>query len=150
MSGATMMHKTTTLEKQIAAPRAKVFAAWADTNQRAKWNSPSADIEIKMDAADFSEGGRDVSLCIAEGDVVARVIADYHDIVPDQRIIFTETINSPDSREGASLVSVNFEDADGGTKLTVTLQAVALDGSALLEEVVYGWEAALTRLSELA
>ena len=150
MSAPSIMHKTTTLEKQIATPRAKVFAAWADTDLRSKWNSPSSDVVIKMEAADFAEGGRDVSLCMVEGQVVARVITDYHDIVPDRRIIFTETINGPENREGVSLVSVSFEDAGGGTKLVVTLQTVAVDGSSLLEEVVYGWDAALANLAELA
>ena len=81
----------------------------------------------------------------------ARVFAAgrYHDIVPDKRIVYTEIIASMEATEGACLVSVEFLPDGEGTRLVITLQTVALDGSALLEEAQAGWGSALIRLEEL-
>ena len=51
--------------------------------------------------------------------------------------------------QGVSLVSVGFEADGASTRMTVTLQTVAVDGSPLLDEVIGGWNAALDRLERL-
>lgn len=144
-----MTHRTSTLEKEFTASLARVFEVWSDTDLRSKWNSPSDEVEIRMEEADFSENGRDVSLCIVEGQVAAHVTAIYHEIVPEKRILFTEAIRSEDVLMGASLVSVGFEARGSGTLMTITLQTVAVDGSPLLDEVVYGWTHSLERMERL-
>lgn len=146
MSHETIQHRTTTMERHLKATPARVFEMWADAEKRAVWTSPSSEIHIKMEAADFSEGGRDISLCYMGDEVLARVIADYHDIVANKRIVFTETISDMETRHGVSLVSVEFQEQVGGTGLIVTLQTLALDGGPLLEEVVMGWESSLASL----
>ncbi len=149
MAGNHMEHRTSTLEQVFRSPPAKVFNAWSDLELRQKWNSPSEDIEIEMHQADFSEGGKDVAICMYEGHAVAEVIAIYHEIVEDSRIIFTEAISSEGAKQGASLVSVAFLPENTGTRLVVTLQTVAVDGSELLDEVLIGWKEAFVRMVRL-
>lgn len=149
MTHHTAQHGTATLEKGLSASPARVFAAWADPDQRKVWGSPSDEIDMRIDAADFSVGGEDVTTCLAGDEAVAVVRGRYHDIVPDKRIVYTEIISSIGALEGACLVTAEFLAEGVGTRLVVTLQTVALDGSTLLEEAQEGWGSALIRLEEL-
>lgn len=146
MSHTTMVHRTTTIEKTYAASPPRVFAAWADPDKRLLWGSPSDEVILRNDAADFRPGGEDIQTCLVEGQAVATVTGRYHDIVPDTRIIYTETISDPSALLGSSLVSVEFNPSGTGTRLVLTLQTVAVDGSDLLEGVEEGWSSALERL----
>jgi uncharacterized protein YndB with AHSA1/START domain len=73
MTHHTAQHGTATLEKGLSAPPARVFAAWADPEQRKVWGSPSDEIDMRIDAADFAVGGEDVTTCLAGGEAVAVV-----------------------------------------------------------------------------
>jgi len=93
-------------------------------------------------------GGEDVQTCLVQGHPVATVFGRYHDIVPDARIIYTEVIRDEACLQGMSLVSAEFIADGSGTRLMLTLQTVAVDGSDLLEGVDAGWSSALDRLGE--
>lgn len=146
MTHQTMVHRTASMERTYAASPALVFRAWADPDVRRLWGSPSEEIEIRNDAADFRTGGEDRQTCLAGGEPVAVVKGHYHDIVTDRRIIYTEVISGPGGLLGMSLVSAEFVEAGVGTRLVLTLQTVAVDGSDLLEGVAAGWTSALDRL----
>ena len=146
MSHQSMVHRTATMERTYAASPARVFAAWADPDIRRLWGSPSDDVQIRNDAADFRVGGEDIQTCMVEGHPVATVFGRYYDIVPDARIIYTEVIRDETSLQGMSLVSAEFIPDGRGTRLVLTLQTVAVDGSDLLEGVEEGWSSALDRL----
>jgi uncharacterized protein YndB with AHSA1/START domain len=146
MTHASMMHATRVMERTYAASPARVFRAWADPDIRRLWGTPSDEVEIRNDAADFRIGGEDVQSCLVGGEVVATVVGRYHDIVPDRRIIYTEVISAPGTLQGMSLVSAEFIPAGNGTRLVLTLQTVAVDGSDLLDGVAAGWTSALERL----
>ena len=146
MTHQTLAHRTETLEQTYAASPARVFRAWEDPEVRRIWGSPSDEVEIFNEAADFRIGGEDVQLCIVGGETVARVVGRYLDIVPERRIVYSESISEGDVLLGVSLVSAEFIAAGGGTRLVLTLQTAALDGSDLLEGVLAGWSSALERL----
>ncbi len=148
MSHISMVHRTATLERTYPASPARVFHAWADPDKRHLWGSPSDEVVLRNDAADFRIGGEDVQTCMVEGEPVATVIARYHDIVPDARILYTEVISDPSALLGASLVSAEFIASGSGTRLVLTLQTVAVDGSDLLDGVEEGWTSALDRLGK--
>ena len=146
MTHASMMHATRVMERTYAASPARVFRAWEDPEVRRLWGTPSDEVEIRNDAADFRIGGEDVQSCMVGGEAVATVVGRYHDIVPDRRIIYTEVISEPGTLQGMSLVSAEFIPAGNGTRLVLTLQTVAVDGSDLLDGVAAGWTSALERL----
>jgi len=148
MTHASMVHATRVMERTYAASPARVFRAWADPDVRRLWGTPSDEVEIRNDAADFRVGGEDVQSCMVGGEVVATVVGRYHDIVADRRIIYTEVISEPGTLQGMSLVSAEFIPTGNGTRLVLTLQTVAVDGSDLLDGVAAGWTSALERLAQ--
>lgn len=145
-----MHHRTTTLEKSFPVSPAKVFAAWADLDKRSQWNSPSDEVTIRYTEDDFSVGGKDVSLCLVGDQIMAEVVGVYHDIVHDERIIYTEIIKSGDGMVlGISQVSVDIAPSGTGTNMVVTLQTVALAGGEVLDEVAAGWTASLGMMEKV-
>jgi uncharacterized protein YndB with AHSA1/START domain len=149
MSHDMIRHGTVTIEKTYAASPTRVFGAWAEPEMRRIWGIPSDEIDLRIDAADFSVGGEDVSTCMMGDQALAVVRGRYHDIAADRRIIYTEIISSMDALEGACLVSAEFRPDGQGTRLVLTLQTAAVDGSDLLEGVQEGWESALLRLGAM-
>lgn len=149
MTQIQMHHRTTTLEKTFSVAPNVVFDAWADLEKRGQWNSPSDEVTIRYTEDNFTPGGRDVSLCLVGDHIVAEVEGLYHDIVTNQRIVYTEIIKSEDTIQGVSQVSVSFTETAGGTEMIVTLQTVALAGPDVLEEVAMGWTAAMEMMEKM-
>lgn len=141
-------HGTFVLERAYAAPPAEVFAAWADPAARMRWSAPSPDQGIEYLETDFCVGGRDISRCGPVGDLRFRVEARYHDIVADRRIVFTEGVAHEDTRLSVSLITIVFAAEGGGTRLTLTDQVTALDGSDMVAGSKAGLGAALDNLDE--
>jgi uncharacterized protein YndB with AHSA1/START domain len=146
MTHTTMAHRTSTLERTYGASPARVFRAWEDPEVRRIWGSPSDEVQIRNEAADFRVGGEDVQVCMVGDEAVARVVGRYLDIVPEARIVYSEAISEGDTLLGVSQVSAEFIAAGSGTRLVLTLQTVAVDGSDLLDGVAEGWTSALDRL----
>lgn len=146
----TIAHDTVTMARRYDAPPTRVFAAWADAEARREWGAPSAEVTLVHEAADFSVGGEDVSVCMADGAAVARVHTRYLDIVPDRRVVLTEVIEGDGRREGVCLVGAEMIPDGAGTRLVLTVQTMALDGAGLARGVEEGWGHALDRLGRLA
>jgi uncharacterized protein YndB with AHSA1/START domain len=60
--------------------------------------------------------------------MVSTFDAVYHDIVPDERIVYTYTMLLDDKKISVSLATVEVKSAGKGTRLVVTEQGVFLDG----------------------
>ncbi|WP_339748302.1 SRPBCC domain-containing protein [uncultured Maricaulis sp.] len=146
MSAAPASHESFTLTRQMAAPPAVVFRAWADPAARTVWSAPSAAVEIVYDAADFRLGGCDVVRCVEPDMPVFAAEVCYHDIVEDRRIIFAESVSRGDERMAAALISVEIVAEGEGSTLTVTLQLVSLDIEGMGSNYRLGWTAALDNL----
>lgn len=145
-----MLHRTTVLDKTFGVSVTDVFAAWADVEKRSLWNSPSHDVKIKYTQDDFSVGGKDVSLCLVGDQIMAEVIGIYHDIVPNERIIYTEIIKTGEGfLLGISQVSVDISSSGEGTAMVVTLQTCATAGAEVLDDVAAGWTASLGMMEKL-
>jgi uncharacterized protein YndB with AHSA1/START domain len=143
------VHGTISLERNYSVPASRVFAAFAIPEIRRQWNSPAEGIEVRIDKNDFRTGGRTVEICVAQGQDIARVETIYLDIVENRRLLFCEAINDPERFLGASLVTVEFQAVDAGTRLAVVIQTCGVDGSGLENEVVVGWRSALDRLERV-
>ena len=59
MTARTAQHGTIRLERRYKAPPARVFAAWAEPQARAKWDVPGRWV-IAEQTFDFREGGREL------------------------------------------------------------------------------------------
>src|SRR4051812_12741373 len=121
MTDRSLVHSTFTVERTFAAAPAKVFSAWADKDAKAKW-FPAGD------TFDFREGGREY---LADGGPDgASFVFDvlYHDIVPNERIVYTYEMKMNGARISVSVATVDIRAEGTGTKLIVTEMGVYLDG----------------------
>ena len=129
MTDRSTEHATFVLERTYAASPARVFAAWADPAQKARW-FVGPDEWIKWShETDFRVGGRERLAIGPQGGTVHKFDCCYQDIVPGQRIIYTYDMHLDDTRISVSLTTVEFKPDGAGTRLVFTEQGVFLDGT---------------------
>ena len=141
-------HATIVMERIYNASVARVFAAWADVEARKRWSAPGESIRIVYEAADFREGGRDVSRCIEPGNADYVATVHYLDIRRDQRIVFAEAVAHGNANVSSALISVELTQVGAATRLALTLQIAAFDGSKMEDGYQFGWSAALDNLAK--
>ena len=124
MSERSVEHATFTIEQTYPAAPARVFGAFAEVEQKAKWFGPP---ETPIDL-DFRVGG--VERFEADGPDGARYTysALYQDIVEGERIVYTYEMYRGEDRISVSVSTVELRPAEGGTALSYTEQGVYLDG----------------------
>ena len=140
-------HATITLERSYPAPLEWVFAEFADPVARARWSAPSEDALI-YDEADFRIGGKDVFRCGPKGDPKFRGETHYLFIVPNGRVVSSETLDMDGQRLAVSLTTLDFEPTKDATNLTVTVQLVSFVGSGMIHGYESGNKSALENLSK--
>lgn len=146
-------HETFTLKKIIAAPPARVFAAWADPEQKRKWfvEDDSENWETLDYTMDFRVGGREYGRFVllaktpAEGEHVNETV--FLDIAPDQRIVFAYTMALNGRIHSASLATVRFTEAGTGTRVSYTEQGAFYDKGDGVAGRKAGWMSILNALA---
>ncbi|OLF12822.1 polyketide cyclase [Actinophytocola xinjiangensis] len=123
----TVKHSTFTLERTYAAPPARVFAAWADRDTKAKWYA-AHDTDYTLD---FRVGGTEATH--GQTDDGARIVATsvYRDIRADERIVYTTLLHGRDVLATVSVTTVEFVPEGTGTHLVLTEQDTFLDDQEL-------------------
>lgn len=149
MSERSVTHATFALERAYPAAPARVFAAFADPAQKGRWNACHTEWETLESSMDFRVGGREVSRVGPTDGPVHGMEARYHDIVPGERIVYSYAMTVDEARISVSLVTIEFESADGGTRLTFTEQGAFLDGHQPPAEREAGTGIGLDRLEAL-
>jgi uncharacterized protein YndB with AHSA1/START domain len=139
-------HATITLERTYPAPLERVFSEFADPVARARWSPPANDVLI-YDQTDFREGGRDLFRCGPESAPRFRGETWYHLIVPNQRVISSETVDVNGQRVAVSLNTLDLEATGEGTALKLTVQMVSLVGAGMIEGYESGNKSALENLA---
>ncbi len=145
---SALTHATLVMERTYKAAPARVFAAWADIEARKRWSAPAENIRIVYEENDFREGGRDVSRCVEPGNADYVATVHYLDIRRDARIVFAEAVAHGEVNVSSALISVELTPQSAGTKLALTMQIVAFDGSKMEDGYQFGWAAALDNLGK--
>src|SRR4051812_28053620 len=138
MTSQVPKHATLVFERICAAPIGRVFAAFANPVERASWGTPSETAAFVYDEADFRVGGRDVFRCGNKSNPQYRGVTTYYDIVPNQHIVSSETIETEGTKLLVSMTTTTLRSEGTGTKVTVTTQLVSLNGDDMIEGAKIG------------
>ncbi|UFS64693.1 SRPBCC domain-containing protein [Paracoccus denitrificans] len=140
---------TLNFERQVAAPVATLWQAWTAPAARAVWAAPVPSVAVQFLEADTRVGGREVSLCKAEGQPVIRCECGWLELQPGQRSVNHEVVWSEGVARSAALVTADFLPDGVGSRLAVTVQLSSLEGDM---EASYrqGFDAGLDNLAGVA
>ena len=127
MAERSVTHATFTLERSYDAPPAKVFKAFADPVIKRRWFAEGEGWEVEEFTGEFKVGGYERSRFRFKGGDPVRNDTSYHDIVPNERIIFAYSMTIGDKRISSSLATFQFKPAGNGTQLIFTEQGAFLD-----------------------
>ena len=128
MTQPSVVHATFTIDRAYDAPPARVFAAWATAEAKARWFAGPDGWQAEIRELDFRVGGRERLRGVFPGGRSSDFRAHYFDIVPEQRIVYAYEMHMNDRRISVSLATIEFRPAGGGTRLVVTEQGAFLDG----------------------
>ncbi len=121
-------HATFTIERVYPAAPARVFAAWSNKEAKTAWAYCHPEWPVSEHVFDFREGGREHLVTGPAGGTRHVFDAVFHDIVPDQRIVYAYDMHLDARRISVSLTTIEFFAVAGGTRLVFTEQGVFLDG----------------------
>jgi uncharacterized protein YndB with AHSA1/START domain len=122
------VHATFTIEREYAFPIARVFAAWADPQAKAKWFAGPKEWKLKHRDQEFRVGGAEHLSGVWPNGKTTHFDGRYYDIVPNERIVFAYEMHVDATRISVSLSTVEFKPGkDGGTRLVLTEQGAFLD-----------------------
>jgi uncharacterized protein YndB with AHSA1/START domain len=127
--GRSAVHAVFHLERTYDAPAGRVWKALTDEKAKAKWFSgPSGRWELIERQMDVRVGGTERVKGRWEGGVVSTFDAVYHDVVPNERLIYSYVMHLDDRKISVSLATLQLT-ADGAkTTLQISEQGAFLDG----------------------
>lgn len=148
------MEKYITLTKVIDAPVARVWQAWVDQTQVAKWWAPKG-FTNPVCEVDAKVGG-ELSIVMQAGDdmgpmsgMKAPMKGVFTEVAPNEKLVFTNiALDSEGNAVLEGVTTVTFEDMGGETKLTVHTGAAgtAPGVEQMLGGMEQGWNEQLDKL----
>ena len=118
-----------TIHRTYAASPARVFAAWGDAEAKNAWfGSDSDKYDVQTREFNFHIGGRDRLVGLWKSGMTTDFSSCYHDIVPNERIVYDYEMALNGVRISVSLATIEIKPHGTGSRLTLTEQAVFLDG----------------------
>jgi uncharacterized protein YndB with AHSA1/START domain len=133
-----------TVRRTFQAPRDRVFRAWTNAQELARWFAPSTDYSTKVPELDLKVGGKYKVEMHHKSGSVHMVEGTYREIKPPEKIVFTwRWENDPAARE--SLVTIEFLDLGPSTEILLT--HVQLPDAEQRDKHAHGWNGCLDQLA---
>jgi uncharacterized protein YndB with AHSA1/START domain len=151
----TTTHGSFIIERRYNVPAERVFAAWADPKAKRAWFAEGEGWDIRSYELDFREGGTEKSTFHVIGgnnpfppETTFGNHTFFNEIIPNERIIFTYSMDRDGVRFSVSLASVEFSAAGKGTRLVLTEHAAFFDGADGIQMRERGWQELLGKLGK--
>ena len=117
-----------TIERNYNCSPSQAFRGFSDPELKRQWFANPAGWPDPIWELDFRVGGGEVNRGGPAGSPVHTFRSRYHDIVPDERIVFAYDLLVDDRLMSVSLTTVELFPAEGGTRLVFTEQGAFFDG----------------------
>jgi len=117
----TIQHpeRTLVIERVFDAPRELVYSTWTDAEHIDQWWGPTG-VTTRTIERNFTVGGSWIYAMSWPGsDGEKQVESKYDEIVPGEKIVWTESI--PGDASNVVNITIMFEDQGGETKLTILM-----------------------------
>ena len=125
----SVAHATFHLERRYDAPVARVWKALTDETAKQKWFAGTpGQWELLERHMDVRVGGSERLKGRWKGGAVSTFDATYHDVIPNERLIYTYEMHLDDKKISVSLATMQLKADNGKTTLMVTEQGAFLDG----------------------
>jgi uncharacterized protein YndB with AHSA1/START domain len=125
----SVVHATFHLERTYDAPIARVWAAITDAAAKSKWFAgPPGRWELMERHMDVRVGGHERLKGRWQGGLVTTFDATYHDVIPNERLVYTYEMHLDDRKISVSLATMQLKAEGGKTRLMVAEQGAFLDG----------------------
>ena len=125
----SVAHATFRLERRFEVPVARVWKALTDEAAKATWfTGPPGRWELLERKMDVRVGGSERLKGRWESGVVSTFEAVYHDVIPNERLIYSYEMHLDEKKISVSLVTMELKEEGGKTVLAVTEQGAFLDG----------------------
>ena len=115
-------HATFAIERTYPHSPARVFHALSDEATARRWRAEGEGWQINEFKIDFRVGGGEVSRFNYQGGPEIRLDAQYHEIVPDERIVFAFRMVIGAQPLSVSLATIELFAQGRGTRLVQTEQ----------------------------
>jgi uncharacterized protein YndB with AHSA1/START domain len=119
---------TFTIERTYPAKPERVFKAFSDERSKRKWFGGGDEWQQLENAFDFRVDGVEINIGRHASGVVSAFHCTYHDIVPDQRIVYAYRMTLDGKPLSSSLASIEIHPEGDGTHLILTEYGVYFDG----------------------
>jgi uncharacterized protein YndB with AHSA1/START domain len=116
------------ITREFDAPRHLVYRAWTTPELVKRWWHANRG-EVTVVEIDLRVGGKWRYVMVADDGMEVGFHGEYLEIVPDERIVSTETYEGlPEGvseEEGSTVNTATFTEADGRTTITLLIQATS-------------------------
>jgi len=127
-TGRSVVHAMFCIERTYPASPAQVFKALTDPAAKATWFTGGNGYTLLAREMDVRPGGREHVMGRWETGVVSSFDAIYHDVVQDERVVYSYEMHLDDRKISVSLATFELKTAGTGTRLVMTEQGAFLDG----------------------
>src|SRR6476661_2609474 len=125
----SVVHASFHLERTYEAPVARVWKALTDESAKQKWfGGTPGSWELLERHMDVRVGGSERVKGRWEGGVVSTFDATYHDVIANERLVYSYVMHLDDKKISVSLATMQLKAEASKTTLMVTEQGAFLDG----------------------